>query len=255
MSKYKKRKRNLYKNSIENFSISRSKIDLFVECPRCFYLDRKLGLGRPSMPGWTLNSAVDQLLKTEFDLYRDKQERHPLMIEYDINAVPFQHEELPKWRDDIYRFVGASTIDEQTGLKIQGIIDDIWVTPENEMLIVDYKATSTTRTISLDDEYKSGYKRQMEIYQWLFRKMGFRVSSTGYFVFANGIKERDVFDRKLEFDLTILAYTGDDSWVSPAILEIKNVLDSDQLPDPGEDCEYCEYRRLISQVEENKVEG
>lgn len=125
MSKYKKRVRNMYTQSSQNFSISRSKIDLFVECPRCFYLDRKLGLGRPSMPGWTLNTAVDRLLKKEFDLYREKQERHPLMVEYGINAVPMQHEDLPVWRDDVWHFVGASVIDEETGLQIQGIIDDV----------------------------------------------------------------------------------------------------------------------------------
>lgn len=91
MSKYKKRVRNLFTNSWENYPISRSKIELFIECPRCFYLDRKLGLARPSMPGWTLNSAVDQLLKSEFDIYRERQERHPLMVQYDISAVPFKH--------------------------------------------------------------------------------------------------------------------------------------------------------------------
>ena len=89
----------------------------------------------------------------------------------------------------------------------------------------------------------------MEIYQWIFRKMGFEVSSTGYFVYANGIKDRDVFDNRLEFDLTILTHVGDDTWVGPAILEIKNLLDSDELPEPGEECEYCEYRRLIGEVE------
>ena len=248
MSKYKRRVRNLYKRSSMNFSISRSKIDLFVECPRCFYLDRKLGLGRPSMPGWSLNNAVDHLLKNEFDLYRNKQESHPLMIEYGINAVPFQHEQLPIWRDDVHRYIGASVIDAQTGLKFQGIIDDLWITPEDELLIVDYKATSTSRTISLDDEYKSRYKRQMEIYQWIFRKVGFTVSSTGYFVFANGIKDKDAFDGKLEFDLMLLPYKGDDTWMDPTIKEIKKVLDNDNTPDSSEHCEYCEYRRLINQV-------
>lgn len=251
MSKYKKRVRNLFSSSWENFPISRSKIDLFFECPRCFYLDRKLGLGRPSMPGWTLNTAVDHLLKKEFDIYRERQERHPLMGEYDINAVPFMHEDLPVWRDDVYRFIGASVIDEHTGLKIQGIVDDLWVNPDNQLHIVDYKATSTNGIISLEDEYKSGYKRQMEIYQWIFRKMGFDVSSTGYFVFANGIKDRDLFDNKLEFDLSILTYVGNDSWVGEAIEAIKKVLESEDLPEPGEGCEYCEYRRLISQEEKS----
>lgn len=149
----------------------------------------------------------------------------------------------------MWRFVGASIIDEQTGLKIQGIVDDLWVNPENQIHIVDYKATSTSSAISLEDEYKAGYKRQMEIYQWIFRKMGFKVSDIGYFVFANGIKDRDFFDNKLEFDLSILTHIGDDSWVGPAIMDLKKVLDSDELPESGENCEYCEYRRLISQEE------
>jgi len=32
--------------------------------------------------------AVDELLKKEFDIYRVKQEGHPLMIENGSNAVP-----------------------------------------------------------------------------------------------------------------------------------------------------------------------
>ena len=89
MNKYKQRKGNLYQSGLEKpFSISRSKIDLFLECPRCFYLDRKLGLGRPGMPGFALNSAVDTLLKNEFDLLRKNGQRHELMIKYGIDAIP-----------------------------------------------------------------------------------------------------------------------------------------------------------------------
>ena len=36
-------------------------------------------------------------------------------------------------------------------------------------------------------------KRQMEIYQWLLRKNGFKVSDTGYFVYANGITDARSF--------------------------------------------------------------
>jgi hypothetical protein len=51
----------------KNWKLSRSKIDLFLECPRCFYLDNKLGLKRPPGYPFALNSAVDLLLKKEFD--------------------------------------------------------------------------------------------------------------------------------------------------------------------------------------------
>jgi CRISPR/Cas system-associated exonuclease Cas4 (RecB family) len=250
MNKYHQRKGNLYQpGDREPFAISRSKIDLFLECPRCFYLDRRLGLGRPSMPGFALNSAVDALLKNEFDLLRKNGERHELMVRYGIDAIPFSHPDLPIWRDDIYHYEGASIIHEPTNLKICGIIDDVWINKKEELLIVDYKSTSTSAEISLDDEYKQGYKKQMEIYQWIFRKMGFTVNNTGYFVYANAGKNRPKFDARLEFELQIIPHEGDDSWVEPTIYKMKECLDSDKIPDPDPECEFCQYRKLIGKKE------
>lgn len=223
---------------------------MFLECPRCFYLDRRLGLPRPDMPGWALNSAVDQLLKKEFDLLRKNGESHALMKKYNIDAVPFEHPELSVWRDDNYKYVGASVMHEPTNLLICGIIDDIWIgNKEKELFIVDYKSTSTQKDISLDDEYKQGYKKQIEIYQWIFRQKGFNVSDIGYFVFANADKSRPKFDGRLEFETTIIPYKGDDSWVEKAVFEIKKCLDSETIPESKNTCQYCGYRRLNHQAE------
>ncbi|HUW71763.1 MAG TPA: PD-(D/E)XK nuclease family protein [Candidatus Humimicrobiaceae bacterium] len=249
-----KRKSNLYDpDSSVPFNISRSKIDLFLECPRCFYLDRRLGVSRPDMPGWSLNSAVDQLLKNEFDLLRKNGESHKLMVQYKIDAIPFSHPDLSNWRDDTFRHIGANAIHKKTGLNICGIIDDIWINKKNkELIIVDYKATSTSKEISLEDEYKQGYKKQMEIYQWIFRQMGFNVSKVGYFLFANAGKNRPEFDGKLEFVTSILSYEGDDSWIDSTIVDIKKCLDYDKIPAASEKCNYCGYRELINQEEKLK---
>lgn len=251
-----KRKSNLYNPvSSEPFSVSRSKIDLFFECPRCFYLDRRLGIPRPGMPGWPINSAVDQLLKNEFDILRKNSESHKLMTKYNINAIPFTHPDLSRWRDDDFKKMGASFLHEETNLKIHGIIDDIWIDKDTkELYIVDYKATSTNKEISLDDKYKEGYKRQMEIYQWIFRKLGFNVSKTGYFLFANAEKDRSDFDGKLVFKTLIIPYQGDDSWVEPIIFDIKKCLDSDEIPCQGEECEHCSRVALINkELKNNKI--
>ena len=250
MSKYKQRQRNLYDpKSKEPFSISRSKIDMFLQCPRCFYIDRRLGFRKPSMPGWALNSAVDVLLKNEFDLLREKGQAHELMKQYNINAIPFSHPDLAEWRGDNNPFTGAKVLHKPTNLIIDGLVDDVWQDKNKKLLIVDYKSTSTTKEISLDDEWKQGYKKQMEIYQWIFRQLGFKVSNVGYFVFANASKNRPKFDGKLEFEMSILAHKGDDSWVESTILEIKKVLDSNKLPQIQEDCEHCQYRKLIKNEE------
>jgi len=203
-------------------------------------------LARPELPGWALNSAVDQLLKNEFDLLRKNGESHALMEKYKIDAIPFNHPDLPNWRDDFHRYAGALVFHKPTNLEICGIIDDIWINKKEELLIVDYKSTSTQQEISLEDEFKQGYKRQMEIYQWLFRQLGFKVSNTGYFVFANADKNRPKFDGRLEFELSILAHQGDDSWIEPTILEIKKCLNSAKPPQSSKTCQYCGYRELIS---------
>jgi len=236
------RRRKLYDpRSKEVFTISRSKIDLFLECARCFYLDRRLGVSRPSMPSFPLNSAVDHLLKKEFDLLRKNKKAHELMKKFNIDAIPFSHPKLSEWRDDMYRYVGASVIYEKTNFKVTGIIDDIWQDKKGNLMIVDYKSTSTKKEISLEDKWKQAYKKQVEVYQWIFRKMGFNVSDMGYFVFANAAKNREKFDGKLEFVLSIISYRGNDSWVEPALLGIKKCLDLDKIPTSGRDCEYCKF--------------
>lgn len=232
--------------------LSRSKIDLFVQCPRCFYIDNKLGTARPSGFPFNLNSAVDHLLKKEFDIHRVAKTAHPLMKQYGVDAVPFAHDDLDVWREN---FKGIECVHEPTGLTISGAVDDVWVNPKGELIVVDYKATSKDEEIiALDQGWHDGYKRQMEVYQWLLRKKGFTVSSTGYFVYANATKDRKAFDGKLEFEVTLIAHTGDDSWVEGILKEIKDCLESDKIPPVGEDCDYCTYRKAARdvQAEHNK---
>ena len=88
MSKFynPKRVRNLFEPSSKvPYKLSRSKLELFLNCPRCFYLDRRLGTGQPQGPAFSLNVAVDKLLKKEFDTHRAKGESHPLMKTYGID--------------------------------------------------------------------------------------------------------------------------------------------------------------------------
>ena len=238
-----KRSRNIFDpNSDDPFRLSRSKIDFFLECSRCFYLDRRLGIGRPPGFPFTLNSAVDALLKKEFDIYRAKGSKHPLMETYGIQAVPFRHEMINEWRNN---FKGIQFLHRPTNFLITGAIDDIWVNDAGELFIVDYKATSTSNEIDMDAPYRQGFKRQMEIYQWLFRRNDFKVSDTGYFVYANGEKDKEAFDGKLEFKVEVIPYKGSDKWVEGAIVDAHKCLIG-ELPDPVSTCEYCAYRREAS---------
>ena len=230
----------------KNWKLSRSKIDLFMECPRCFYLDNKLGIKRPPGFPFNLNSAVDALLKKEFDIHRAKNKVHPLLKSYGVDLVPFQHEMMDEWREN---FKGVRFEHEKTGLMITGAIDDVWVDKKGVLYVVDYKSTSKNEKIeALDQDWQIGYKRQMEIYQWLLRQNGFKVSDTGYFVYCNGITDKEAFDAKLEFEVTLIAYDGNDGWVEKAILDADKCLKSKKIPKTGEECDYCDYREGVKKI-------
>lgn len=254
MSQYynPRRVKNLFDpKSEEPFRISRSKIDLFLECPRCFYLDRKVGIGRPPGFPFSLNSAVDALLKKEFDVHRAAGTPHPLMTTYGVDAVPFQHEKMDEWRDSLR--AGVQHLHEPTNLLITGGVDDVWINPQGELIVADYKATSKNGEVNLDAEWQIGYKRQMEVYQWLFRQNDFKVSSVGYFVYCNGDADKEAFDGKLEFDVKVIPYEGDDSWIEGTLADIKTCLMSERIPTAAHDCDYCRYHQAVCETEKDNT--
>lgn len=244
MSQYYKPERNPNWNYGGNrFRLSRSKIALFLECPRCFYIDNKLGTARPPGFPFALNSAVDALFKKEFDIYRADGMAHPLMKQYGVDAVPFSHKNMETWREV---FKGVETMHQKTGFTVSGAVDDIWINPKEELIVVDYKSTSKDeKIVVLDKDWQEGYKRQMEIYQWLLRQNGFTVSDIGYFVYANAGKDKKSFDGILEFEITLVPYKGDAVWIEKALADIKYTLDVAELPDSAAECDYCKYRETV----------
>ena len=222
------------------FQLSRSRVDNFLQCPRCFYLTNKLGISRPSTFPFNLNNAVDELLKNEFDFYREKGKPHPIITENRINAIPYSHPDLNEWRDARKR--GVKRLHKPTNLLLSGGVDDIWIDNEtNQLIVVDYKATSKKGEVSLDADWQISYKRQVEFYQWLFRGNSFDVSDTAYFVYCNGIKDKDEFNNKLDFKVKLIPYIGYDQWVEPTLLDLKYCLLAEEPPKAADGCSYCRY--------------
>jgi CRISPR/Cas system-associated exonuclease Cas4 (RecB family) len=234
----------------EIYKLSRSKIELFMQCPRCFWLGERMKIRRPSGPPFNINKAIDELFKKEFDYYREKGEPHPLMVEAKVNAIPFAHDDLNTWRTN---FTGVSTLHKPTNLHIFGAVDDVWVDDKGKLIVVDYKATAKAQPVKALGEkgtWHDTYRRQMEIYQWLLSQNGFDVSNKGYFVYATGTSDRDKFDNVIEFETHVFPHEGSFDWVEQVIVEMKECLEQDKIPkvgrqvmNPEEPCEYCTFVR------------
>lgn len=189
------------------------------------------------MPAFLLNSAVDSQLKKEFDVHRAKGTKHPFQDEYGIDAVPAQHAKINTWREN---FEGVQYFHAPTGLLVSGAIDDLWLNSQGEYIVVDYKATAKDEPVKeLSGVWHEGYKRQMEIYQWLLRNNDLKVSDTGYFVYCTGKADQEAFDKTIEFDVVLIPYAGKADWVEGVLFKIKDCLEASNIPESGSGCEYC----------------
>jgi len=262
-----KRHRGAYKPELADvpFELSRSKIETYVKCKQCFYLEKIWGVKPPSIPGFNLNSNTDTLLKRDFNQYRGR-EAHPIMASAGLqHLVPFEHEDLEKWENALQ--FGATpnhfnTLHKESNIIFGGGLDDVWVelvrpmqifgrddTPQGtgKLHIVDYKSTAqlTGNPKPLDEsflappegsnspDYKASYRRQMDMYQWVMRRKGFEVSDIGYFVYVDGqhvgidgmIDKDDPATAWMKFNTAVIPYKGDDSWVEGTLKEIRSDLD------------------------------
>ena len=189
-------------------------------------MDRVKGIKFPDIPPFLLNTATDTLLKKDFDKYREVQKPHPFMVHHNLgHLVPFKHEDFHKWTQS--RSLGLRTYFEDAHLIIGGGLDDVWHDPKkDELFVVDYK--STAGKASPD---KSG-----------LLPIDLNVNDTGYLLYVNGDQhfqdgmlneeENENFDiAKMFFKVELIPYEGDSSWVEKTIMDLKNCLISDVMPD------------------------
>lgn len=228
--------------------LSRSKLELFMQCKRCFYLDIKLGIKQVSSPPYTINNAIDILLKKEFDYYRAIQKPHPIFREFNLEHVlPYAHAEVINWRS---QSKGIRYLFEKQNIELYGVIDDVWQYNERELIIVDYKATGKKDVVTKLSEsgFVSQYKRQLDIYAFLFKKNNFLVSSTGYFVYTSALSDVKMFHNKLYFVTHLIPYTLSTSWVEKSINDVRLLLDQSHIPSYTDTCTFCEYNRKQSEL-------
>ena len=83
----------------------------------------------------------------------------------------------------------------------------------------------------------------------LVRRHGLAVSDVGYFVYCNGRRDRPSFNGRLEFDIRVIPYVGNDDWVEGCIHAVHQCMTSDAMPDPAPACDYCRYRTAARELE------
>ncbi len=175
--------------------LSPNSLNLYLECPHCFWLEKKVGIKRPQPYPYALNTAVDILLKEEFDQYRAKSEKHPLLIANNIEAFLFPNQkQLDQWRSN---FSGIRYYDQKLDATLFGAVDDILQFSDGKLAPLDYKSTGSAVANVYDR-----FQLQMDVYTYLLEKNGFETPRKGYLAFyivdrSNGFADRLPFRKEL----------------------------------------------------------
>lgn len=179
------------------------------------------------------------------------------MIENNIDCIPYDNENLSEWRN---AFKGIKWHDKNTNFIFFGGIDDVWINENGELHIVDYKATAKkTFNPNFNTGWETCYKRQLEIYQWLFKNNGFKVSDIGYIIYANGKSNEKKFGCNLTFDEHLFPLVCNTDWIDKVIQDIYKCLKSEELPKSGggwngEGCEQCAYKKQLARIMRDHIE-
>jgi hypothetical protein len=240
--------------------LSRSDIQLFLRCKRCFYNTKKLRIRFDDYDNekYGLEKAAESLLKKEFDFYRKNQKSHPIMKE--SNAIrPLKHKKLDGWRtpwtqENRYSVGGIQFHNVWENWMVYGGIDDIWLNDKKELIVVDYKSSTTGKLYPT-------YQQQLEFYAWILKKRNYAVSSIGYLLIYRPITNKSTFDWKLDFEPKLHKMQLDDSWVQQEISNAIKCLSSDAIPLAGHSafsknkkCNLCDYGdKLLNSPAHNNV--
>lgn len=221
--------------------LSQSSIDLYIDCPCCFYRKFNHKIKRPDKARYSLNLEIDKLLKQEFDHYRKLKIQHPLQVQHSLPHLPAENPNLDKWR---HNFTGVEFKHEN--FHLFGSIDDLWLNPETgEYSVVDYKATSSQYPQS--KTRLESYSRQLSFYSWLLSKNDLKMSKTNYILLFNAFSSDETkhLDHKLSLSSSLIKIPNKTSWITTTLEEIKQNLSQISSPSPNPDCIYCQYLQKV----------
>jgi hypothetical protein len=212
--------------------LSPSAVSTFVECPRCFYLDRNMKISRPRGIFPSLPGGIDNVMKIHHDSHRPLGEV-PFMIQEMSRVTLFpDQKKMNLWRN------------WRTGMKVEtpeyvcgGAVDDVAVEENKTYSPYDFKSKGSEP----DDDYPAKYyQNQVNIYALMLESNGFPASGKAYFRFAWPVPDSRQ-DDGIGFKGKIISIPTDTKAAHALLLRAAACLASPSIPEAGDDCGHCKW--------------
>ena len=211
--------------------LSKSSMSLIEDCPRCFWLQIVKKIRRPAGIFPSLPSGMDRILKEHFDKFRENNDLPPELKKNNLNVKLFNDKELLKlWRNNRK---GIEYYDKENDIILMGAVDDI-LDNNGKLIVLDYK----TRGFDLKEDTAHMYKDQVNIYNFLLRKNGYKTEDYAYLLFY--MPEKVLETGEIIFKSELIKMKVD---VEHAEILFKRAIKiiKGECPESGKDCKYCKW--------------
>lgn len=206
--------------------LSSSSLGIYEECPRCFYLDKKMKVSRPRGIFPSLPNGMDRVLKEWSDERRGQM--------YDLKHKFFDDQKLlKKWR----HWRSGLVWEDEQGNEMIGALDDLLVNESGALVPLDYKTKGSRNTQEKIEKY---YQRQIDVYALLLSTSGFPVADYGIIQSMHpGVYESD--NGIVFFESESFVVQAEPKRAINLFKKAIRCLNAEITPPRGEDCEYCKF--------------
>jgi predicted RecB family nuclease len=171
---------------------------------------------------------MDKILKEHFDAFKAEGKLPPELASLSDVRL-FDEPILSTWRNNRK---GIQWTDP-SGNILMGAVDNILV-HEGKLIVLDYK----TRGYALKSDTAAHYQLQMDVYNFLLRKNGYKTEDYAYLLFYHPDSVKPNGD--VVFNTDLVKMTVDVSNAEKMFKKALKVLEG-KMPKEDDECEYCGY--------------
>lgn len=214
-----------------SYKLSPSRMNLFIECKRCFWLRVNDKVKRPSGPFPSLPSGVDKEVKNHFDRFRKREELPPEVADEDLELFKDQNflEKARSWRTE------PKWRDPETGALLRGGVDDLLM-DGGDIVVLDYKTRGYEP--KQDTGAPSYYERQVNLYNLILRENGYSTANYGLILYF--YPEKINSKGELIFETELRKVELDINKAKNLVRDAVKTLNS-PIPDHSEECDFCDW--------------
>lgn len=232
---------------MSTISLSPSKLNLFRECPRCFWDAYAGETPRPRGIMASLPGGMDLIMKRYVDQFRGKL---PPGLEGKIPGVLFNDMVLMKrWR---FWKTGPSYQDKDRQIILVGALDDCLV-DGGFYIPLDWK----TKGAEPKDDGSQYYQTQLDCYNLMLEFSGFPVRDEGWlvYVYPQAVDPSYVQPDSsilIKFGLMPFKLTCDRERAKEIVIKAAECLRAPR-PKSADTCEHCQYLERVASLNSMEV--